>query len=267
LDKSRILAPRRYGAVNWLGLQTLLTREIMRFVKVSGQTLVAPLISTILFMSVFPLAFGANASPFPGVRYVDFLAPGLLMMAILNNAFANSSSSLMIAKVQGNSVDFLMPPLSSGELAVAFLGGAAVRGVLVGLIGVAILAPFVHVVPRLPVAAAFFGITASIMFAAIGLITGIWSEKFDHIAAVTNFAITPLTFLSGTFYSINRLPQPFASIGHVNPVFFLIDGFRYGFTGHSVGDPLVGGAVTAAIAAVLCVTCWLMLRAGYRLKA
>lgn len=267
MDKSQTLAPRRYGAVNWLGLQTLLSREIMRFLKVSAQTLVAPLVSTILFMAVFALALGHNGSPFPGVRYVDFLAPGLLMMAILNNAFANSSSSLMIAKVQGNSVDFLMPPLSAAELTVAFLGGAVARGVLVGLIGAAILAPFAHVTPKEPLAALFFGITASVMFAAIGLIAGIWSEKFDHIAAVTNFVVTPLTFLSGTFYSIDRLPAPFAAIGHMNPVFFLIDGFRFGFTGHADGNLMIGAAVTFSIAAALCVTCWLMLRAGYRLKA
>ena len=261
------LAPRRYGPINWLGLQTLLTREIMRFIKVSAQTLVAPLVSTVLFMAVFALALGANASPFAGVRYVDFLAPGLLMMAMLNNAFANSSSSLVIAKVQGNSVDFLMPPLSAAELTVAFLGGAAARGILVGLIGAAILAPFAHIVPKEPLAAIYFGVIASVMFAAIGLIGGIWSEKFDHIAAVTNFVVTPLTFLSGTFYSIDMLPAPFAQIGHWNPVFFLIDGFRFGFTGHADGDVWIGAGVTFAISAALCVTCWLMLRAGYRLKA
>lgn len=267
MDKSQTLAPRRYGAVNWLGLQTLLSREIMRFLKVSAQTLVAPLVSTVLFMAVFSLALGPNGSPFPGVRYVDFLAPGLLMMAILSNAFANSSSSLVIAKVQGNSVDFLMPPLSAAELTIAFLGGAATRGVLVGLIGAAILAPFAHVAPKVPLAALFFGVTAAVMFAAIGLMAGIWSEKFDHIAAVTNFVVTPLTFLSGTFYSIDQLPQPFSTIGHWNPVFFLIDGFRYGFTGHADGDLFIGGAVSLAIAAGLSAVCWLMLKSGYRLKA
>jgi ABC-2 type transport system permease protein len=267
LNKTVTLQPRRYGAVNWLGFRTLLAREIMRFLKVSAQTLVAPLVSTILFMAVFSLALGHNGSPFPGVRYVDFLAPGLLMMAILNNAFANSSSSLLIAKVQGNSVDFLMPPLSAAELAAAFLAGAAARGILVGLIGAAILAPFAHIAPKEPLAAIFFGVTASVLFAAIGLLAGIWAEKFDHIAAVTNFVVTPLTFLSGTFYSIDRLPPPFAQIGHMNPVFFLIDGFRYGFTGHADGNLAIGASVTAALAVALCIACWLLLRAGYRLKA
>lgn len=258
---------RRYGVVNWIGLQTLLQREIQRFLKVSAQTIVAPLVSTVLFLLVFKLAMQANPSPFAGVPYADFLAPGLLMMAILNNAFANSSSSLVIAKVQGNSVDFLMPPLSPLELSVAFILGAVVRGLLVGLVGLVILSPLAHTVPQHPLIALFFALMAATIFAAIGLIGGIWSDKFDHLAAVTNFVVTPLTFLSGTFYSIDTLPEPLRTIGHYNPVFFLIDGFRFGFVGQSDGPVWVSAVGAFALAAGLCVTAWVMLRRGYKLKA
>jgi len=258
---------RRYGAVNWIGLQTLLQREIQRFLKVSAQTIVAPLVSTVLFLLVFKLAMRANPSPFPGVPYADFLAPGLLMMAILNNAFANASSSLVIAKVQGNSVDFLMPPLSALELTIAFILGAVVRGLLVGLVGLIILSPLAHVWPQHPLIAFYFAAMAATIFGAIGLIGGIWSDKFDHLAAVTNFVVTPLTFLSGTFYSIDTLPEPLKAIGHYNPVFFLIDGFRFGFVGHADGPVWVSAFGAFVLAAGLCLAAWMMLRAGYKLKA
>jgi ABC-2 type transport system permease protein len=258
---------RRYGAVNWIGLQTLVQREIQRFLKVSAQTIIAPLVSTVLFLLVFKLAMRGNPSPFPDVPYADFLAPGLLMMAILNNAFANASSSLVIAKVQGNSVDFLMPPLSALELTIAFILGAVVRGILVGLVGMIALAPMANVIPVHPLAALYFGVIAATIFAAIGLIGGIWSDKFDHLAAVTNFVVTPLTFLSGTFYSIDTLPEPLKTIGHYNPVFFLIDGFRYGFVGHSDGPVWVAAVGSFMLAATLCVTCWMLLKRGYKLKA
>jgi ABC-2 type transport system permease protein len=258
---------RRYGAVNWIGLQTLLQREIQRFLKVSAQTIVAPLVSTVLFLLVFKLAMRANPSPFPGVPYADFLAPGLLMMAILNNAFANASSSLVIAKVQGNSVDFLMPPLSALELTIAFILGAVVRGLLVGLVGLIILSPLANVWPQNPLVAFYFAAMAATIFGAIGLIGGIWSDKFDHLAAVTNFVVTPLTFLSGTFYSIDTLPEPLKTIGHYNPVFFLIDGFRYGFVGHADGPVWISALGAFVLAAGLCVASWVMLRRGYKLKA
>lgn len=260
-------APRRYGAVNVVGLRTLTQREIMRFLKVSAQTVVAPLVSTVLFMVVFAIAMQGVTSPFAGVRFPDFLAPGLIMMAIVNNAFANSSSSLIIAKVQGNSVDFLMPPLSSAELATAFIVGAAVRGLMVGLVGAIAVAPFAHVLPAHLWAVVFYATAASVMFGALGLLGGIWADKFDNIAAVTNFVVTPLTFLSGTFYSVDRLPQPFADIAHWNPVFFLIDGFRYGFVGQHDGPLGIGAAVVAALAAVLVYASYYVLEKGYKLRA
>jgi ABC-2 type transport system permease protein len=259
--------PRVYGAINWLGLQTLLGREIWRFLKVSAQTLAAPVMSTLLFMTVFTLAMSGRSSGAAGVRYADFLAPGLMMMGILTNAFQNSSSSLIIAKVQGNAVDFLMPPLSALELSVAFIGGAVARGLIVGAASALAAAPMAHVIPMHWWAALYFSSVAAIIFAAMGLIGGIWADKFDNLAMVTNFIITPLTFLSGTFYSVDRLPEPVRFISHWNPVFFLIDGFRYGFIGGADLNLAKGVAFTGALAIGLCLICWRLLHSGWKLKS
>lgn len=263
---------RRFGRVNWLGLQTLIAKEIRRFMKVSFQTIFAPLISTLLFLIVFIQAFGRGDTAIHGVPYVEFLAPGLVMMAILTNAFANSSSSLIIGKVQGSIVDVLMPPLSAGELTAAFLVGAAARGLLVAFVTALTSAVFMAFTPTpmgiaAPWAIIYFGVAAALMFGMLGVIGGIWAEKFDQLAAVTNFIITPLTFLSGTFYAVSNLPEPFLTISHFNPVFYLIDGFRYGFTGVAEASLWAGAAVTLALNVVLGAACYLLFRSGYKLKS
>ncbi|MGE0597494.1 MAG: ABC transporter permease [Hyphomonadaceae bacterium] len=257
---------RQYGPVNWLGLRTLIAREIQRFMKVGAQTVFAPLIQTLLFMLVFSLVRGGD---WPGTTraYADGLAAGLVMMSILSNAFQNSSSSIVIAKVQGNSVDFLMPPLSALELTIAFITGAAARGVLVGLASLVAVAWLANVIPAHPLVAIYYAIVASVIFGAIGLMGGIWADKFDHLAAVTNFVIVPLTFLSGTFYSTSILPEPIRTISHYNPVFSLIDGFRYGFIGHADAPLLMGAAISGGLALALCWVSWAMLKSGYRLRS
>ncbi|HPE31787.1 MAG TPA: ABC transporter permease [Parvularculaceae bacterium] len=263
---------RRFGAVNWLGLWTLTAKEIRRFMKVAFQTIVAPVISTILFLVVFMQAFGQTRAAVHGVPYPEFLAPGLIMMAVLTNAFANSSSSLIIGKVQGSIVDVLMPPLSASELTVAFVVGAAARGLLVGVVTAGTSAAFMAFSTSpmhfaVPWAIAYFGLAAALMFGMIGVIGGIWAEKFDQMAAVTNFVITPLTFLSGTFYAISSLPEPFLSASRFNPVFYLIDGFRYGFTGAHEAPLFIGFLFTMGINVVLAAWCYLMLKSGYKLKS
>jgi ABC-2 type transport system permease protein len=260
------IASRRYGTVNWLGLQTLIQREVQRFLKVGAQTVFAPLIQTLLFMLVFSLVRGGN---WPGTEraYADGLAAGLVMMSILSNAFQNSSSSIVIAKVQGNAVDFLMPPLSALELTIAFIVGAAARGLLVGLASLVAVAWLANVIPAHPLVALYYAIVASMIFGAIGLLGGIWADKFDHLAAVTNFVIVPLTFLSGTFYSTAILPEPIRTLSHYNPVFSLIDGFRYGFIGHADAPLLMGAAISGALALALCWASWAMLKSGYRLRS
>lgn len=260
------LSSRQYGAVNWMGLQTLVQREIQRFLKVGAQTVFAPLIQTLLFMLVFSLVRGGDW-PGTGRAYADGLAAGLVMMSILSNAFQNSSSSIVIAKVQGNAVDFLMPPLSALELTIAFIVGAAARGILVGLASMIAICWLANVIPAHPLIAIYYAVLASIIFGAIGLMGGIWADKFDHIAAVTNFIVVPLTFLSGTFYSTSILPEPARTISHFNPVFSLIDGFRFGFIGHADAPLLTGALVSLALALALSFGCWAMIKSGYRLRS
>ncbi len=259
--------PRALGAVNWLGLWTLYKKEVRRFLKVSFQTVLAPVATSLLFMLVFSLAIGSNRGDVMGVAFASFLAPGLVMLGLLNNAFANASSSLIVAKVQGNTVDFLMPPLSPSELAAAFIGGAITRGVIVALATGLAIAPFVDMSMAQPWAVAYFGLSAAAMLGMAGLIAGLWAEKFDHLAVITNFIIMPLAFLSGTFYSVEILPEPFYTISHVNPVFFMIDGFRYGFIGVHDSDLLIGALVCLAINAALLTASYLLLRSGWRLKS
>lgn len=263
---------RRFDQVNWRGLITLYKKEVRRFLKVAFQTVIAPVISTLLFLFVFMQAFGVDRAPINGVPYIEFLAPGLIMMAILTNSFANSSSSLLIGKVQGSIVDFLMPPISAGELTVALVAGAATRGLLVAL-STALTSAVFMAFSATPMGVsnifviAYFGLGAALMFAMIGVVGGIWAEKFDQLAAVTNFFITPLTFLSGTFYAISSLPDGFVAFSRANPVFYLIDGFRAGFTGVSEAPLATGMAVTFALNVALGVLCYHLLKAGWRLKS
>lgn len=259
--------PRHIGAVNWLGLWTLYLKEVRRFMSVFTQTIAAPVVTTLLFLAVFTLALGRAVEVVNGVPFAQFLAPGLIMMAMVQNAFANTSSSLVISKVQGNIVDVLMPPLSAGELTVGFALGGTTRGIIVGMATVIGMWMFVEFGVHNVAFVLFHAVAASMMLSLLGMIGGIWSEKFDHIAAVTNFVITPFAFLSGTFYSIQRLPETFQTIAHFNPFFYMIDGFRYGFTGVSDTVPLFGVAVMAAVDTVLWLVCWRMLARGYKLKA
>jgi ABC-2 type transport system permease protein len=267
---SPLAGPRSYGAVNWIGLWTLCLRETRRFWKVGMQTLFAPVVSSVLMLFVFKLAFPQNGSASPGgVTFEAFLAPGIVMMAILNNAFANTSSSLIIAKVQGNAVDFLMPPLSPLELTLGFLSGAVTRGLLVGLVTFAtiwLLAITPFAVAQLW-AVLLYAVLASLLMGAIGLVGGVWADKFDHMAAVQNFVVMPLTMLSGTFYPISRLGEPFQTLSHANPFFHLIDGFRYGFTGHHEGDLALGALYVTVLSLGLCAACWALFRSGWKLKA
>jgi ABC-2 type transport system permease protein len=269
LDSEIVRAPqpRRYGAVNWLGLWTLTAREVRRFGKVYSQTLVAPVVTTLLLLAVFALALGGAVRQVGGVTFAEFLAPGLIIMAMAQNAFANTSSSVVISKVQGNIVDSLMPPLSATELTLAFAAGGVARGLAVGIaVGVCLL-PFVALHVTNAAFILFHGVAASLLLSLLGLAGGIWSEKFDHIAAVTNFVVTPAAFLSGTFYTIDRLPPPWHEIALWNPFFYMIDGFRYGFIGHADSNLALGVAILVAVNAALFALCHWMFRTGYKLRA
>lgn len=260
-------APRRYPGVNWEGLKTLYFREVRRFLKVGMQTVAAPVVTTLLYMLIFVVAMQGATPPVHGVPFAQFVAPGLVMMAVLNNAFANSSSSLIQAKLMGTAPDFLTPPLSAAEQAAGFALGAATRGIFVGTVTAVAVAPFAKLGVAHLWAIVWFGVSASLIMAFVGVIAGLWSEKFDHLAAVTNFIIVPLTFLSGTFYLVERLPEPFRTLSHYNPFFYLIDGFRYGFIGQADGSIAVGMALTAALVLVLAGVSFELFRRGWRLKS
>jgi len=259
--------PRQYGAVNWLGLWTLTSREVRRFLKVYTQTILAPVVTTLLLLAVFALALGGAVREVAGVSFAEFLAPGLIIMAMAQNAFANTSSSMVISKVQGNIVDSLMPPLSATELTLGFAAGGVVRGLCVGVAVALCLLPFVPLHVTSLGFILFHGVAASLLLSLLGVAGGIWSEKFDHIAAVTNFVVTPAAFLSGTFYTIDRLPPPWHEIALWNPFFYMIDGFRYGFIGHADSNLTLGVVLLAATDAALFALCHWMFRTGYKLRA
>ena len=253
------------GQSNWLGLKALYLKEIQRFLKIFGQTLIAPVVTTLLFLTVFSITFGSNRTV-AGLTYVEFLAPGLIMMTILQNAFANTSTSLIQQKLNETIIDVLMPPMSPFELTLGYVLGGATRGLLVAFSVGLTLYLFVPLGAHNIAFIAVHGLGAAFLMSAIGMMTGIWAEKFDHVSTVTNFIILPLSLLSGTFFSVNRFPDVLQFTSHLNPFFYLIDGFRYGFTGHSDGSLEVGLTVVLGFNVIIWVACFLMFRSGYKLK-
>ena len=257
--------PRSYEGINWEGLKTLYLREVKRFWKVGLQTLAAPVVTALLYMLVFVVAVGGGR-PVEGISYGAFVAPGLIMMQILSNAFANSSSSLLQAKFNGLMGDFMTPPLTPLEHLIGFGLGAATRGILVGTVAALAVLPFARMPMAAPWAVLFFGFGAALIMGFIGIMAGLWAEKFDHMAAVTNFVIMPMTFLSGTFYLVQRLPEPFRTFSKYNPVFYLIDGFRYGFIGKHEGSLAVGAGMTVGLTLFTGLACFRMFQTGYKIK-
>jgi len=262
------------GGFNRIGLWTLYIKEVRRFLKVQTQTIWAPAVTTLLFLAIFTVAMGRGGREILGVPFATFVAPGLIMMGMMQNAFANSSFSLLAGKLQGTIIDFLMPPLTEAELMLGIVAAAVTRAVLVG-IAVAIamsLWPGVHMTAAHPWAIVWFGLMGSIMLSLAGLLTSLWAEKFDHNAAITNFVVQPLSLLSGTFYVIDNLAPAFQAISRVNPFFYVISGFRFGFLGASdIGDTnhaVMGAALGLGLfnLALGAVT-YLLLRSGWKLKS
>jgi ABC-2 type transport system permease protein len=248
------------------GFQTLLRKEILRFWKVVFQTVAGPVVSTVLYLLVFSNALQGRVEAFPGVGYGEFLIPGLVMMAMLQNAFANASSSLVQSKVTGNIVFVLLPPLSVRELFAAYVGAAMARGLAVGAGVFAVTLLFA--LPRFaaPLWAALFALLGCAILGTMGLIAGIWAEKFDQMAAVQSFVIAPATFLAGVFYSVHSLPPFWQAVSHLNPFFYIVDGFRYGFFGQSDVAPLASLAIVGLTLAGVCAVALRMLQTGYRLR-
>lgn len=252
------------------GWVTLFYKEVLRFWKVSFQTVAAPILTSLLYLLIFSHVLEGRVSVYDGrVSYTAFLVPGLVMMSVLQNAFANSSSSLIQSKITGNLIFVLLPPLSAGDLFAAYVLGAMVRGVVVG-IGVfavtLLFAPSLLAMPH-PLWALAFALGGAAILAMLGLLAGMWADKFDQLAAFQNFVIVPLTFLSGVFYSIHSLPPFWQALSHANPFFYMIDGFRYGFFGVSDVSPAVSFAIVAAAVLALAALVLALLRRGWKLRA
>ncbi len=251
---------------NYLSFYTLIKKEVYRFLKVGIQTILGPAISSLLFLAVFSLALGRSVDSINGIDLPYFIAPGLIMMTMLQNSFANSASSIGQSKFQGNIVDVLMAPLNNLELALGYIIGSVFRGIICGVVttlGVLIFVPLeIYSLSAL----LFYSLMGCIMMGCLGTIVGIWADKWDQQQGITNFIVLPLTFLSGTFYSISRLPDFWQTISSLNPFFYNIDGFRYAFTGVSDSSLFQGVIFLLIINVILIIFCYLMFRYGYKIK-
>ena len=267
LNKKYQIGVRRFGVINWIGFKSLWLKECNRFIAVWQQTLLSPLVSSLLFLSVLSLALGNNRGNVLGYSFISFLAPGLIAMSILTQSFSHSVSSLMISKIQGNIVDMLYAPLSALEVSMAIILAAMTRSFLIALISIAVFSFIVD----LPINSVFFififAFLSSFILGSLGFITGLWAEKFDHTATVTNFIITPLSFLSGVFYSINKLPEFFQIISHINPFFYMIDGFRYGFLGVADGSITIGIIYLTILSFIMWYLAFYLYKVGYKIKS
>ncbi len=274
-EKITVMAPPGVPvirSVNWGGLRTLYVKEVRRFFKVHLQTIWAPAATTLLFLVVFTVATGAKRPVQVGgvdIPFGDFIAPGLIIsQGMMGPAFANASFSLLVGKIQGTIVDYLMPPLSTMELLAALVGGAMTRAFIVGFIVWAAMALYgIGVWPQHLWAVIWFGFLGAAFLSLLGVLTSIWADKFDHAAAVTNFVIVPLGLLSGTFYSVDRLAPAFRAFSHGNPFFYIISGFRYGFLGTADSPVLIGSAVVFGLDVVLALTCYWLLNKGWKIKS
>jgi|TARA_B110001452_G_C15160371_1_gene403622 ABC-2 type transport system permease protein len=267
LKKKYQIGVRRFGFINWIGFKSLWFKECNRFMAVWQQTLLSPLVSSLLFLSVLSLALGNNRGDVLGYPFITFLAPGLIAMSILTQSFSHSVSSLMIGKIQGNIVDMLYAPLSAFEVSMAIILAAITRSLLIAIISIIVFSLIV----KIPINNIFyiliFGFLSSFILGSLGFITGLWAEKFDHTATVTNFIITPLSFLSGVFYSIDKLPNFFQIISHLNPFFYMIDGFRYGFLGTSDGSINFGIVYLVILSFVMWFIAFYLYKKGYKIKS
>lgn len=254
------------SGINWFGALTLLKKEVRRFLKVYHQTLFSPVINIVLFLAVFSLSVGNHLTEINGVPFAIFMSAGLIMMAAMQNSFANSSSSFVMGKVMGHVVDYLIPPLGAFELLFAFTFGAILRGICVACVAFLTILIFVPL-SFYSIAYAIFYLFFSCMFLGLlGVLCGVISETFDHMSAMTSYVITPLTFLSGTFYSTNSLPDFWRGVSRFNPFFYMIDGFRFGLTGQSDGDLLTGAIYILSINIVLAAVLYYLIKRGYRIK-
>ena len=258
---------RRFGLVNWVGAKHLYLKEINRFLVVWAQTLLSPLITSLLFLSVLSLALGNERGNVLGYPFITFLAPGLIAMQIIQQGFSHSSSSIMIGKIQGNIVDMLFAPLSASEVTLSIILAAVTRSLLIAVISIEFFSLFVDIFITNVFIIFIYAFLGSFILGAAGFCAGLWAEKFDHMATVTNFFIIPLSFLSGTFYTIDKLPNFLQSLSVINPFFYMIDGFRYGFLGKSDGSITVGLIYLSILALITWLASFYLYKKGYKIKS
>ena len=267
LSKKYKLGVRRFGLINWVGCWTLYKKEVLRFLIVWVQTLLSPIVSSLLFLLVLSVAIGNERSNVLGFPFITFLAPGLIAMQIIQQAFSHSSSSFMIGKMQGNIVDILYAPLSAGEVTCAITLASVTRSFMIGFVSILIFYFIVDIEIRNFYTLIFYTFISSFILGLLGLIAGLWAEKFDHMASVTNFLIIPLSFLSGTFYSIENLPKFLQIISKCNPFFYMIDGFRYSFIGVSDGSVFFGLIYLSTLSFVVWFLSYLLYKKGYKIRS
>lgn len=253
--------------MNVLGMQTLFAKEVRRFMRVPGQTVLSPLISTTLYFIVFGYSISGRVQTVEDTPYLLFIVPGLVFLGIANNAFLNSSSSLFITKIQGTVVDLLVSPLGPGELMAGFIGGAMVRGLAVGGLTWLVASLFTGFSLEHAWVAAYFLLLSSYVFSVLGMLAAVWAEKFEQINFFPTFVMLPLTFLGGVFYSVRTLPSPWKEVSLFNPMVYMVEGLRYGMLGRSSFSPVGGGAILAAVAVVATLVTWQVLKSGYKMKA
>ena len=261
------IGSRRFGLINWVGAWTLYKKEVLRFLIVWIQTIFSPLISSLLFLLVLSLAIGADRGDILGVPFITFLAPGLISMQVIQQSFSHSSSSFMIGKIQGNILDLLYAPLSAAEVTVSISLAAVTRSVMIAAVSIIVFKLIIKIEITNYLLLVIFTLLSSFILGNIGIIAGLWAEKFDHMATVTNFVIVPLSFLSGTFYSIDRLPEFLQIVSKANPFFYMIDGFRYSFIGQADGSITVGLVYLTILSLVSWFITYLLYKKGYKIKS
>ena len=257
---------KKFGYVNWIGFWTLYRKEVLRFLKVMIQTIISPLVTSLLFLMVLTLAIGDDRGGALGFTFITFLAPGLIAMQIIQQAFSHTASSIMIGKIQGNIVDVLYAPLSSSEVTLATILAACTRSIIIALVSMAIFSLIIDLKFYNFYYIFIFTFLGSFILGAVGLIVGLWADKFDNMASATNFIIVPLSFLSGTFYSVEKLPEILQKISEFNPFFYIIDGFRYGFLGVADGSVKFGLFYLIVLSCFSWFAAYILLKKGYKIK-
>jgi len=266
IEKKYKIYEKNFGYINWLGFFTLYKKEIFRFLKVTVQTIVSPLVTALLFLAVLSLAIGNERGGALGFPFITFLAPGLIAMQIIQQAFSHTSSSIMIGKIQGNIVDVLYAPLSPTEVTLATILAGVTRSFIIAVVSIVVFHLIIGLEFHSFLMIFIYTFLGSFILAALGFIIGLWAEKFDNMASATNFIIVPLSFLSGTFYSIKKLPEILQKISEWNPFFYMIDGFRYGFLGESDGSLKFGLFYLIVLSCLIWFASYILFKKGYKIK-